>query len=162
MSKKCYSTSNENFNEQDLDVAVERLWDEGGLEVGDVGTLFVGDIEELTASHCLPTISDLLEESASDKVGEYADSWKFTKIQSESLQIAMEEALEKWIKENDMTPTFYSVSNVKEIKVKFTNENCGYELVIDHVLTPRPLIEVEADILQISPEELMLKRGITP
>lgn len=126
---KCYSCNEDEYYHTSIEDAVEDLWNGGQYEIGEVATIWEGDPDLKTASHFTPNMAEYLQERAYDELGEVTDSWEFSEKEDKSLQNAVNKAVDDWATANNMQPKFYSVENVREIQVRFTNEDGDFEVV---------------------------------
>ena len=132
MSKKCYSTNDEDFDFSGIEEAAQECWDNGIDEyaIGDIITLYEADCIPHKASDFSPFMDEYLTERAYDDVGEEcADGWQFSKEQSKSLQKVVDEVIDKWADENNMHPRFYSVGKSRPIRVRFVDDAGGIEIL---------------------------------
>lgn len=125
---KCYSTNEEEYSFTSLEEAAEYIWDLDQATVGDVTTVWEGDVVELFASNFSPYMAEYLTQRAYDEHGEFSESWKFSREEEKSLQDVVDEAVDKWATEHNMHPKFYSVKNVTPITIKFINEEGEFEV----------------------------------
>ena len=132
MREKCYSTNDEDFDFSEIEEAAQECWDNSIDEyaIGDITTLYEADCIPHKASDFAPYVSEYMGNRAYDEVGEEcANGWEFSKEQAESLQKAVNEAIDKWADENNMHPRFYSVGKSRAIRVKFVDEDGGIEIL---------------------------------
>lgn len=128
--KKCYSHNEEDYSFSDLDECAESAFnDNTELKVGDIITIYEGEAIKPSASEFLPQIGDLILEQASDEMGEYAESWEFSNEDDQSLQEALSKAVDEWAESTGNQPLFYRVTDVKQIRVRFINEDGECEIV---------------------------------
>jgi hypothetical protein len=127
--KQYYSSDEEDYSHETPQEAAEALWDSGEPKAGDVVTVWEGDASPKKASYYVPDVLELMQESAYEDGGDWADTWDFTKEQKESMQEAIERAVDAWADANDMHPKFYSILRSRPIKVRFINEDGDCEVV---------------------------------
>ncbi len=127
--KKVYSNNQEEYCHDSAEEAGEALWNFSESKVGDIIIVWEGETVRHYAESFVPNMADALTEAAYDEVGEWSDGWEFSKEEAQSLQAAVEKTVEEWADANKMQPDFYSVTDVKEIKVRFVNEEGKCEVV---------------------------------
>jgi len=121
MTETYYSTDNELFNYDNLRDAAEYAFDYPSVKVGDIATIFAGEAVRFSASCFIRDIVDEMNELAYESAGEIAEGYPVcTEEQSKELMASVSNAVDAWADKHNIQPTFYSVSNVKTIKVKFT------------------------------------------
>lgn len=130
MNDKCYSINEEDFDFDNLEEAAQSLW--GHLEeenAGDHATIWEGTPVKITASSLSPCMAEHLSERAYAKYGEHSENWTFTKEKKDSIQSAVDAAIDKWADENKMQPLFYGVEDLKLIQIKFTSTQGDFEII---------------------------------
>jgi hypothetical protein len=80
--------------------------------------------DKATISKYAPDVAEHLLNEAYSDAGEITDGW-LGQGDQEELQLAFEEWLEKYANEKSIQPRFYSVKNVKKIKVKMSFDKKG-------------------------------------
>lgn len=126
---KVYSTNEEEYGYSDPYEAAQELWGDGEYNIGDIVTIYEGDPVAFSASSFIPNMAEYMGENAYDACGEYSETWDFSREQEKSLQELIEKTVDKWADDNKMQPNFYSVTNVKEIKVKFIDDEGNVEIL---------------------------------
>lgn len=127
--KHYYSIDEENFNLECVEDAAESAWELGDSNVGDVVTVWDGEVVECVASQFIPNMADDMAERANDVVGDSSYLWEFTKELEQSLQDAVRKAVDDWANKNDMQPKFCEIGKVTPIQIRFTDEDGGFEIV---------------------------------
>lgn len=127
MSEKCYSINEEEFNYESEEAAVEKIWNNGDHKAGDTATIFAGDTVPRSASDFVPSLADLMVEQAYDQHGEYSDTWEFSRAEEDDLQEVVAKAVDEWADKNNMQPRFWSIENIRQIKIRFINDDGEYE-----------------------------------
>lgn len=131
MSEKYYSVDEENFSHSDMADAVQEVFDYVGAKPGDERTIYEGTAKKLTAGSFVPCIEDDLINSAFDEVGEFADGWLegLTPDQRGDLADRVKAAVNSWADDHGLQPTFFTVENVREIKVRLLDNDDNFEEV---------------------------------
>jgi len=129
MEEYYYSTNEEEFSYDNLHGAVIDVLGSKGWKVGDIVSVWRGEPSPFRASYFVPTMADQLTERASDEMGEHADGWEFSKQDLETLQDAVEKAVDAWADTRNMHPKFFSVRNVVPIEVRVLDEDGEYEII---------------------------------
>lgn len=118
----CWSYDEERFS-KDFDDVAERAWDGLHPDTPETFTLYQGEVEPHSISSFFYDSDSLLEnlaERAFDELGECAEDWLQTipRDAVKELDETIKAALEAWAEKHKLQPTFYGVSNVKEVKIK--------------------------------------------
>jgi len=130
MRELVYSTDEEIYNDNEMCEAAERVFDDIAIKVGDVRTIYSGEKVPMAASGFLHNLIEEMGERAYDECGEHCDSWpNTTKEQGDELECQVKALIDKWADKHGIQPTFYMVTNVKEIKVRLTSEDGDFEEV---------------------------------
>ena len=118
--KYCYSLDNERFTDGYDDF--QRTVSEALSDVNDETHVYVGETVSHENSRFYPDSDVIIEHmacQADDVGGEYAESYPdASKANEEKLNKMLEEMLDKWCKECGVSPSFYSVKNIRTILVE--------------------------------------------
>ena len=124
-----YSTDEKTYNYDDLHEAGERAFDDVGVEVGDIRTIYVGEPVRFSASDFIPNYIEAMGERAYDEIGEHVGEWpEYTGEQEKELVDSIKAAVDSWADKHGRHPTFFSIKNSKPITIKLL-ENDEYEEV---------------------------------
>jgi len=132
MSNKYYSLDKSRFLYDDVFGALEVIV--GFVKVGDIVTIYQGDVVKKLASHYLPDYTnDSMNENACDihsydLVKEWPDLDASLEV---DLKHTIDEVVNKWFTKNNMHPSFGNVINIKELKYKIISleDVYGWELI---------------------------------
>ena len=124
MKELHYSTDEEVFNYEDINDAAEDALFEA--EVGGTATIYVGEREDNKASDFVRDIVEDMGERAYDDIGELSIDWLDSTVgQNRELQAAVEKLVDDWADKYKLHPTFFKVTNIKEITLELTNADTG-------------------------------------
>lgn len=118
--KYCYSWDDENFNVGPFNTIEQALLD-ATEESGKKGvTVYIGEVLEIDNTIYFPTAEYVIEymgEQAYDHIGELA--YHYPDV-TDNAKVELEEELRNlltvWCKKYEISPAFYSVTNVQEYK----------------------------------------------
>ena len=127
MSNLVYSTNGEEFN-YDFEEAVERAFDEFDVKVGDTITIYSGEKVQKKASDFVTYISEAMSEGAYEELPEWCDTWPdSTKEQDSELEAAMRKLVDEWADKHNLQPTFYGVTNTRELNLILTSDDGDFK-----------------------------------
>lgn len=109
-------------NEEDWSPDIESVIDQIDAEESDVVSIYKGEAVSAKLSEFIPQGWELIEwmqERAYDSYGEYAESFLdyVTTEKRDDLMNDINKVITEWFVKNQFTLDFYTVTNVKEIKV---------------------------------------------
>ena len=120
MSHTVYSINEEEFRYDDLEEAIEMLLDNES-ESGDTIILYSGTAEPYKFSDFMRRdVLDDISEHAYEEAGEWAgvDLWPDVSVDQEAeLMTALASVANQWADKHQLQPTFYKVTDIKEIKM---------------------------------------------
>lgn len=87
-----------------------------GYEIGEIKTVFVGEIEKYIPNISGGTFIDYVVDDAWDKCGEIADGFldSYTKTDEELLDKMLNDTFKIWLEKTGNAPTFGLIENIKE------------------------------------------------
>lgn len=132
-AEKCWSHDEETFW-ADFEDVCRMAFDNAGQDA-TVVTIYEADSHQPDASDFLLSTDEIIEramENAGERHGEFSEYWlqDVTPEQEKSLEGAFKAAFSKWAAETGHTPRFFSVENVRELKVCLTGDD-DFEIVKD-------------------------------
>jgi hypothetical protein len=128
MSDIWYSTNGEDYGFDNMVEAAEHAVE--FLGVGETASIWEGEAVHFTASDFARVDTDDLCCNAADTCGEHAHEWPgATNEQSEDLAKRIKSAVDAWAEEHNLQPVFFSIRNAKQIVVRLTDADGGYEIV---------------------------------
>lgn len=125
---KAYSHYNDSEFTKIFEEACEALFDDEGVEVGDVRTLYVGEIDDQDIVSYTPDGGDLISgiaEKAHEQAGEYGEDY-LNNLKPETIKELgdmVQATIKVWAIQNMLQPTFFVVENIKEIQVKLIDDS---------------------------------------
>ena len=119
-----YSTNGEDFNEDSLEEAAELSFDQGHCKDGDIILIFEGDAVTPDVRSLVPQIAEEMSDQAYEITGE-PSYFGLDEAEAQSLQKEVNATVLKWCKEHNTMPDFWTVENVKEIKVRVLSDDDG-------------------------------------
>lgn len=131
---KCYSEKGENFNFVSIEDLARQLIDDETVRIGDVVTIHRGEAIKRKAGEYMQGCGYDIDEmicNAYDDCGEYAEGWLsgLKKDVISELEDSIKTAVNLWADKHDLHPTFYTVVNTDEVKIKIVDDNGGYEMM---------------------------------
>jgi len=126
-----YSTDGERFEYTEYDDAVEMAFDFEDLTIGSTASVFKGNAKLKKASDYLPSFIDEMIESSYEDLGEHAEFWLYEMKPEDGkeLESILKNTVDKWMDEKGLSPTFFGVDNIQEIKLEYcvTEDGKGTE-----------------------------------
>jgi hypothetical protein len=99
--------------------SVEQCIEEAREERKDEEFVFIGELEKHTPKIDAYWIIEYLLDTAYEECGEVAEGWLvLSKDEMESLEIALNEALKKWLVENNQETYFGAVKNIRRYRLE--------------------------------------------
>ena len=131
---KCYSEKGENFNFVSIEDLARQLIDDETVRIGDVVTIHRGEAIKRKAGEYMQGCGYDIDEmicNAYDDCGEYVEDWlsELKKDVISELEDSIKTAVNLWADKHDLHPTFYTVVNTDEVKIKIVDDNGGYEMM---------------------------------
>lgn len=128
---KWYSTNEEDYRHTEIEAAIAEAFDDSTIKAGEIRSIWEGDaIIRRAGSYAPFRMVEELSERAYDECGEYAEDWPdCSKEQEHELEQRIAAAINSWADDFGHQPTFGTVGNVREIKVRLTSEDGAWEYV---------------------------------
>ena len=124
MSDIRYSTDDSGFCYSSVEEALDEF------DVGQVVEILEGRAVETRASSYCDFGSGTLADRALYEVGDFADGWPCTSAaQEEDLLEMIKVAVDKWADKHGVQPTFFSVTDVRPLKVEVKED--GSYIILD-------------------------------
>jgi hypothetical protein len=125
-----YSTDEETYNHDSIHEAGESAFDDVGVKVGDIRTIYAGEPVKFTASDFMPNDLEAMMDMAYEEMGEYCDSWPDCTVeQGKELVDLIKAAVDSWADKHGKQPSFYSIKNSRPINIKLLEDD-EYEEVL--------------------------------
>lgn len=125
---KVYSDNREDFNYSSIDDAIQSASDTYGCKPGHIITIWEADTVKKYAGDFLSYLPEELGERAYDEFGELIDEWPDTTPEQDSeLANTVQSVINAWADKHGLQPTFYGVTNLKEIEICFTSNDGEWE-----------------------------------
>jgi len=131
VTDKVYSSNNEEFNCSEMSDAIDCLY-QGDEKLGDIVTIYEGEVFSPNASGYLPDILTAMEEQAYDDCGDFATDWPdLSDTETKEFNEKVGQVVNELFKKFKQTPEFGTVTNVKTLTLKLTdlNDPDGWELI---------------------------------
>lgn len=136
--EKCYSTNEEEYNYDTLEEAAEYVFDDPDLPVGTVRSVFEGEpVKRKTGDYFQRwdsgPILEILTDNAYEECGDFSEGWLDTVSpeQQTELTALIKNDINAWADKYNLHPTFYTVTNTREIKLRLLDEHGAWEVVGD-------------------------------
>ena len=134
--EKCYSTNEEAYNYDTLEEAAEYVFDDPDLHVGTVRSVFEGEpVKRKAGDYFLRwdsgLILEVLTDNAYEECGDFSEGWLDTVSpeQQAELTALVKKEINAWADKYNLHPTFYTVTNTREIKLRLLDKNGDWEVV---------------------------------
>lgn len=128
---KWYSANDEDYSHSEIEDAVTEVFDDPEIAVGEVRSVWEGEVTIKKAGEYAPEdMVTLISDRAYAMCG-YVDGWPMncTKEQGQELNKMVAEAINTWASIHGLQPTFGTVKDVREIKVRLTSADGAWEYV---------------------------------